>query len=222
MWAGLVPLILGSALVPIEIVITIMLLGTPARARAAGAWVTGMIIARLLQGLVFGMILHIGARRGSGSGHGWIVSTVLLIAAILFLVTAAREMLGGDDPDAPPPKWVTMLNSITPAKALLLGAGIIVVAIKFWVFTFGAIGVIGDAGLDRSANMAVYVCFVLLAVSPHLLIVGAAVIFPDRSKSLLDRTLNWLQDHHRVIMIGIGLIFGVWFFIKALSGFGVL
>lgn len=110
LWTGLIPLILGSALVPIEIVVTIMLLGTPSRVRAAGAWVAGMVLARLLQGVVFGLILHWGARAGSpDDSHGWIVSTILLVAAVLFLVTAARELFGGDDPDAPPPKWMTML-----------------------------------------------------------------------------------------------------------------
>jgi len=150
------------------------------------------------------------------------VSTVLLVAATLFLVTAFRELVDGDDPDAPPPKWMTMLTSITPAKAFLIGIGIIAVAMKFWVFTLGAIGVIGDAGLGRAANVTTYLLFVLLVVSPHLIIVGAAVIAPQGSKSLLDKVLRWLQDHNRVIMIMLGLIFGVWFGIKALTGFGIL
>jgi hypothetical protein len=74
---------------------------------------------------------------------------------------------------------MTMLTSVTPAKAFLVGAGVIAVAIKFWVFTFGAIGVIGDADLGRTTNVIVYVMFVLLAVSPHLIIVGTAAPFPQ-------------------------------------------
>jgi hypothetical protein len=50
---------------------------------------------------------------------------------------------------------------------------------------------------------------VLLAVSPHIVIVGIAALVPDRSKALLDRALKWLQDHNRVIMIGLGAVFGV-------------
>jgi uncharacterized membrane protein len=124
MWSSLLPLILGCALEPIETVITIMLLGTPSRLRAAGAWVTGHISTRLLQGLVFGTILHWGARSAdSNHSHGWIVSTVLLVVAVLFLVTAARELFSDDDPNAPPPKWMTMLTSATPTKAFFIGAG---------------------------------------------------------------------------------------------------
>jgi Sap, sulfolipid-1-addressing protein len=173
------PLILGSALVPIEIVITILLLGTPSRVRAAGAWVAGMVVARLLQGAVFGLILHWGQRAGSSDdSHGWIVSTILLVVSILFLITTLREILGGDDPDAPPPKWMTMLTAASPGKAFLFGLGIIVVAVKFWVFTLGAIAVIGAEDLPRATNIVLYLIFVLLAVSPHVTIVAAAAFFP--------------------------------------------
>ena len=92
MWSSLVPLILGSALEPIEMGITIMLLGTRSRLRAAGAWVAGHVSTRLLQGLVFGTILHWGTRSADSTHpHHWIVSTVLLVVALLFLITAARS-----------------------------------------------------------------------------------------------------------------------------------
>jgi len=39
---------------------------------------------------------------------------------------------------------------------------------------------------------------------------------------LLDRTLRWLQENNRPIMIVVGLVFEIWFGIKALHGFGIL
>ena len=76
-----------------------------------------MLLVRLLQGLVFGMILHWGRRDDTEGGHGWLVFSVLLVVAVLLLVTAIRELLGGDDPDDPPPKWMTALSSMTPRSA---------------------------------------------------------------------------------------------------------
>ena len=38
-----------------------------------------------------------------------------------------------------------------------------------------------------------------------------AAFFPQRSRSLLDRVLRWLQDHDRPIVIVVGLVFGIWF-----------
>ncbi len=227
MWGGLVPLILGSALEPIEIAITIILLGTPSRLRSAGAWIAGHGSTRLLQGLVFGTILHWGARSANPAhSRHWIVSTVLLVVALVFLVTAAREMFSDDDPDAPPPKWMTMLTTATPTKAFFIGAGVMAVSVKAWVFTLAAIGVIGTAGsgagLGRVTNVVTYVAFVVLAASGNLLVVCAAGFLPARSRSLLERTLRWIQDNDRPIMIVVGLVFGIWFGIKALHGFGIL
>ena len=50
LWASLAPFIIASALMPIELVITLALLGTPGRVRTAGAAVSGMVLVRLLQG----------------------------------------------------------------------------------------------------------------------------------------------------------------------------
>lgn len=223
MWSSLLPLIAGSAFEPIELIITIMLLGTPLGVRAAGAWIGGHVSTRLLQGLIFGMILHWGKRDAqSHHAHHWIVSTILLVVALLFLVTVARELFGADDPAAPPPKWMTMLTSASPTIAFLIGAGIVAVSLKAWVFTLAAISVIGNAELGRAANVVSYVVFVALAAIGNLLIVGLAAIFPGRSRPVLDRTLAWLQHNDRPIMIVVGFVFGVWFGIKALNGFGLL
>lgn len=223
MWSSLIPLILGGALEPIEIMITIMLLGTPAGTRAAGAWISGHVGTRLLQGLIFGTILHWGARGGdSKHSHHWVVSTILLVVAVLLLVTAARELLSDDDPNAPPPKWITMLRSATPTKAFFIGAGVVTVSVKAWVFTFAAIGVIGSSEMGRAGHMTSYVVFVLLATSVNLLIIAAAAIFGDRSRSVLERVLRWLQHNTRPIVVLVGLVFGIWFGLKALRGFGIL
>ena len=61
LWGSLVPLIIGSALVPIQIVITTMLLRSNAGKVTAVAWLAGMTMVRLGQGLVFGLIIGGGA-----------------------------------------------------------------------------------------------------------------------------------------------------------------
>lgn len=222
LWATLAPFIVASALIPGKLVITLSLLATPGRARTAGAAVAGVVLVRLLQGLIFGMVLHWGKRDNTAGGHSWVVSSILLVVAVALFVTAFRELMGGDDSDDLPPKWMTALTSMTPAKSFLLGVGLVLVSVKTWLFTFAAIGAIGNAGMARSVNVVTYVAFVLLSASTHLAIVAAAALFPRRSQTYLDRSLRWLQEHDRVIMIVIGLGFGSWFLYKALHGFGVV
>ena len=222
LWATLTPFIIASALMPVELVITLALLGTPGRVRTASAAVAGTVVVRLLQGLLFGAILHWGRRDDTPGGHGWLVSSVVLVVGVVLLTTAIREILGGGDPDDPPPKWMAALTSMKPGKAFLLGGATVIISVKLWVFTLAAMSAIGDAGMPRSANFATYTAFVLLGVSTHLAIIAAAAFFPDRSRAFLDRSLLWLQDHNRVIMIGLGLVFGGWFLFKGLHGFGIV
>ena len=221
LWATLAPFAIAAALMPIELVITLALLGTPGRVRTATAAVAGTVLVRLLQGLVFGVILHWGRRDDTPGGHGWLVSSVILVVGIILLVNAIREFFGGDDPDGPPPKWMAALSTMSAGKALLLGGATVLISVKMWVFTFAAISAIGDAGMERSANWATYIAFVVLGVSTHLVIIAAAAFFPKRSAAFLDSSLRWLQDHNRVIMIALGLLFGSWFLYKGLSGLGV-
>jgi hypothetical protein len=224
LWGALVPLIIGSAVVPIQIVITTMLLRSASGRGTAVAWVAGMTAVRLGQGLLFGLIIGSGsASSGEGSGGtGHAVSLVLLVVAILFYVTAVKQLLRHPDEDAPPPKWMAMVESITPAKAFGLGAGLLLIGAKFWVFTLGAISAIGAAGLGQGGAVLVFLAFVVLAESIHLAIVGVAFAVPGRAAAMLDAVAGLLTRYNRILVIVLGLVFGTWFLVKALSGLGIL
>ena len=223
LWSSLLPLIVGSALVPIQIVITTLLLRSSAGKMTAVALVAGMTSVRLAQGLVFGLIVGQGAADGdSSAGPGSAVSLLLLAIAILFYVAALKQLLGHPDDDAPPPRWMAMVDGITPGKAFLLGLGLMAISAKFWVFTLGAIALIGDAGMDRPASITTFLLFVVLAESLQLALLVVAYVLPDRSSAILDRLASLLERYNRILVIGLGLVFGSWFLIKALSGLGLL
>jgi hypothetical protein len=98
------PLIIGSALVPIQNVITTLMIRSSSGGMTAVAWVAGMTTVRLAQGLVFGLILGSAAETGSSSGgEGTAVSLLPLAVAILFYVAALKQLLHQLDEDAPPP-----------------------------------------------------------------------------------------------------------------------
>jgi hypothetical protein len=225
LWGSLIPLIVGGALVPIQIIITTLLLRSKAGRITAVAWVAGMTTVRLAQGLVFGLLLGSGSESGSGSssdGPGTALSLLLLVLAILFYVSAARQVMKHPDEDAPPPKWMTMIDGLRPGRAFLLGVGLLAIGAKFWVFTLGAIAVIGDAGLSLEASILVFLVFVALTESIHLAVLGIAYALPDRSADLLDRFTGFMETHNRMIMIVLGVVFGTWFLVKALGGLGLL
>jgi hypothetical protein len=223
LWTTLVPLIVASAIVPIQIVITILLLRSDAGRITAVAWVAGMTLARLAQGVVFGLVLS-SAEETSGTrdGPGAVVSTILLVAGVLFLVAAFRQAFHDEDPDAPPPRWLALTESITPFRAFLLGAGMLLIGIKFWVFTLGAIAAIGTASLGLGGSLVAFLVFVVLAESIHLAAVGFAYAAPARADAGLARFSGMLERYNSLIMIVLGLVFGTWFLVKALTGLGII
>ena len=223
LWGALVPLIVGSAVVPIQIIITTMLLRSASGRGTAVAWVAGMTAVRLGQGLVFGLIVG-GAttEAAGGGGPGRTVSLLLLVVAIIFYVTAVKQLLHHPDEDAPPPRWMAMVETITPGKAFGLGAGLLLIGAKFWVFTLGAVGAIGDAGLSQGSAILVFLVFVILAESIHLAVVGIAFAIPARSAAMLDALMGFLTRYNRILVIVLGAVFGTGFLVKALSGLGIL
>jgi hypothetical protein len=58
------------------------------------------------------------------------------------LVTAYKKWRKEDDPDAPPPKWMSALSGLSTLKAFGMGALLMIVAVKQWVFTLSAIAII--------------------------------------------------------------------------------
>jgi hypothetical protein len=221
---ALLPLAVASAVLPVPITITVLLLSARAGRITAVAWVAGLAAMRLAQGLVFGLLLDRAADAGAGGteGSGLIASTLLLVVAVVFYASAGAKLLRQPDEDAPPPAWMERIAAASPARALLLGAALVGVNLKLWAFTLAAIGAIAEADLGRAGEIAAYLLFVVGALAVHLAIVGAGYLAPGRSSALLERASSGLQRHNRTIMIGLGLAFGTWFLVRALAGFGIV
>ncbi len=213
----LMPFIIGSAVVPLQIMMVILLLSSQNRGLAKAIFlVAGMTVIRLLQGVVFGLIFSPSA--GEANGKSSLVSTLLIVLGILLLITAYKQWRGEDDPDGPPPKWMTRLDSITPLKAFGAGAGLVLISGKFWVFTLSAIGVIGEAQLGLTLSIVAFLLFIILAQSLLLLIILTRLVIPGRSKSMMESISAWLTRYNRPIIIAVSLIFGLLFLVQGVSG----
>jgi len=221
-WTALVPLIIGSAILPVQIAITVLLLRSGAGRIGAVAWVAGMTVVRLAQGIVFGLVFSRAAETGGDSGAGLIESALLMVVAILLLVMAAKHLLGQPDEDVPTPRWMAIVESATPGRAFLLGVAMVGLSAKLWAFTLAAIGAIVEADLGQPAASWTYLAFVVAAESVHLAVIAAALLAPDRSGAWLDSVSGALERHNRAIMVALGLLFGTWFLVQALRGFGFI
>jgi Sap, sulfolipid-1-addressing protein len=221
LWSSLIPIAIATTLMPVELTFTLVMLRSPGGASRAGAWIAGKTVARLVQYLLLAGVLVTAVDDGE-PGTSAVEGAFLLVVAVMLLVGAARKATDQPDEDAPPPRWMTMVAGIRPARSFLLGAGFVAVSPKLWAFTLAAIGAVADAELGTAAGWVVYVVFVVLATAVHLAAWTLAVVSPARADAILGRLVEGLERNSRPIVIGLSAIFGVWFLLKALRAFGIL
>jgi hypothetical protein len=216
--ASLLPLIIGSALVPVQIIMVILLLTSEKQGPLkAIAFVVGMTLVRLAQGLLFGLIF-VGGSTDVSEGSGWIKSTLLAVLGILLLINAYKSFRKEPDPDAPPPKWLAMIEKASPLVALAMGAGLILLSAKLWVFTLGAISAIGAAQLGQPSSTIAFLLFVLLAESLLIIPILIRLLFPAKASALLGSFGDWLEAHNSQIVMVVSLVFGALFLYQGLTG----
>ena len=214
----LLPMILGSALVPIWIILMLLILRSPNGVVKGTAFVGGATLVRLLQGLIFGYVFGTSEDIGSdGSSTSPAIAVLLLVLGILLLVTALKTYRNEPDPDAPPPKWMTLMDGASTFKIFGLGIVLTVAAAKMWVFTLSAIGIIKDAALGKAESVTAFVIYVLAAESLLLLPLLICIVVPQRSQDLLKAAAEWLSTYNRPITIAVSLIFGVLFTWKGVA-----
>lgn len=121
-WVNLAPLIIASAALPLQTIITLRLVNSSLA--AAFAWVAGMTAVRLVQGFLFGFALSRIEERSGYDSPRFVLGGLLLVLAVLLYLKALREMLGADEEDAPSPKWLAKVGSMPPLAAFGAGANI--------------------------------------------------------------------------------------------------
>lgn len=219
---ALLPFIIGGALVPLQIIVVILLLTSEKQGLLkAIAFVLGMTLARLAQGFLFGFVLTGGSgdAADASSGIAWVKSTALLLLGIFLLSTAYKQWTKEPDPDAPPPKWMAMLDGVTPVRAFLFGAGFILIAAKLWVFTLGAISVIGEAQMGQRDSVVAFLWYILLAQSLLIIPILIRLLLPGQAGRLLGAFGDWLERYNRQIVIVVSLVFGLFFLYQSVMGF---
>jgi hypothetical protein len=214
----LIPLIVGAAVVPLYSIAVLLLLQSKGGLFKAVAFVAGGVIVRLVQGILLGLVVGAACEASSEAGPRLIVSTLLLIAGILLLVTAFKQWRGQDDPDTPTPQWMTAIVGLTTIKAVGAGALFVMIAVKQWVFTLSAIGVISEVGPGGKANVGAYLIYVIGTQSLVLVPILVYAVAPHQTAKPLKATQAWLERHNRQIVIVMSLIVGAWFLFKGITG----
>ncbi len=214
---GLLPAAVAVALSPIPIVAVVLVLATP-RARTNGpafalGWVAGLTAVSVLVVLVTS-----GADDPSSEvAHG--VDWGLAAIGVLFLAMAIKVWVqrprAGETPKTP--SWMTSLDSVSPARALVLGLALSGANPKNLALTAAAAASISHAGLDRGDTAIAIAVFVVLG---SLTVVGAVVaslVAPGRVERPLAGIKQFMLDNNAGIMMVILVLLGAKFLGDALA-----
>lgn len=215
---SLLPEILASLLYPMWIIFTILLLMGSSGSKRTFALILGGSLTRLLQGIIFGFVIGSAVAEDEAGESSNLTSILLLVVGIFLLITAVRAYLKEPDPDDPPPKWMEMVDRLTPAKVFLLGAGWVSLSPKLWLFTLSAISVIRDAYLPVSGSITAYAFYMIGCVLFSLIALLMVLLFPDKARAVLSRFQGWLNQNTRAIKIVISIVFGALFLYLGVSG----
>ena len=215
-FVNLVSLSIASAIGPGQILFSVLLLQSSDRgAVKAGSFVGGMTVVRLVQGIVFGFVLTGATGSAPQSGQpGAVSSTLFLVLGIFLFITAYKQWKQEDDPDGAPPKWMSMIDSITPVKAFGFGIALVATSPNLWAFTLSAIAVISESPLDRPDRILAFLLFILVAESLLWLTLLIRILVPRRTTDLLHAMSAWLVEHNRALIIGTSLVFGLYFLVR--------
>lgn len=220
----LLPLAIGGAVQPPQIIAGILLLLPERGLINSLAWLASMTIWRLLQGWLL-WVVFAGAEatlEDSGGRFSILVGAILFILGIVFLAYAARQATGGrgSDQDVQQGAWLKAIQNVTPYKAALLGLAFLAFDPKDWLLTVAVINVIANADLSAGLSLAMYVFYVILVESVVIAPVIMRILLPQRSLVLLGSINAWLEHNDRSIEVITSILMGLIFLLAGLSQMG--
>lgn len=178
------------------------------------AFVSGIVVVKLLQGLIFGTIFGAyDVNHHRSEIEAIIVATLLIVVGLLMWMAALKLFIQGDDPDGPPPAWTRMVSAITPLKAFGLGTALVTTSSRSWLFTLAAIGIITRADLGPALSILAFLIYIAGTIS----LVATPIILSIHSAGRFNAVAYWLGKHERVVMIVASLVVGAFFIWNGVS-----
>ncbi|GAB4373094.1 MAG: hypothetical protein Kow00121_15980 [Elainellaceae cyanobacterium] len=213
------PVMLGAALAPIWIILVVLLLRDPNGLTKGIAFVAGATTVRLGQGIMFGYLFAAFSPAEETQDFSVVVSTLLIVGGILLLIVTLKAFRQTSDPDAPPLRWMVVMDSANALTVFGLGAVLTLAATKFWVLTLLAISIICEADLNRLESITAFLIYVLGTEVLILIPLVVYAIVPRQSAALLRSIAHWLEQYDHPITIAVSFTFGSLFLWQGVMGF---
>jgi threonine/homoserine/homoserine lactone efflux protein len=211
----LIPAAIVAAIAPLPITVLITFLTSDGGLGKALAFTAAVLASFAVVGVI--ALLTAGTDAGTSEKGSAVTGTVIAVLGGLFLWMGIKQLVGAPDPDAPPPKVMGKLDTMSPAGAAVFGVLIALINFKQVGIYLGGISQIVAADVpetDRWVALAILLVVIQIGVIVPIL---AYLLAPAQATRALEQCRNWLTSNSRVISIVLGLVIGGWFLIKGVT-----
>ncbi len=199
----------GVAISPVPIIAVILMLFSQ-RARVNGpAFLLGWVVAL---GAVSAAVYAVSdaSNASTSSTASDTISWGKIALGVLLVLLAARTWRQQPAPgeEAPMPKWMSGIDSLTAGKALGLGLLLAGINPKNLILTAGAAAGLAQLGLSTSDVIVSLIVFVVIGSLTIAGPVGYYLVGGENAKGRLDTVKSWLAAHNAAVMTVLFLVFG--------------
>ena len=205
----ILPLAVGIAISPIPIIAAILMLLSPKAKGTSLGFLVGWLVGIIAAIVVFTLLSSVLPQPADGPST--VVGVIKIVLGALLLLLAVKQWRSrpAKGETAALPKWMAAIDSMTPAKALVLGVLLSAVNPKNLLMAASAGLVVGGAGLTLGQQIAVIAVFTVIAASTVLVPVIAYLAASAKMAAPLERLRVWLVDNNATIMAVLLLVIGV-------------
>jgi hypothetical protein len=213
------PFAVGVAVSPMPVVAMVLILITP-RARSNGiTFVLGWMLGIAVAGAILLSIASPASASDDGAPADW-VSWLKLVLGLLLLLVAVKEWRArpAEGAEAPMPKWMGALDSLTPVKSGGLAIFLGTINPKNLLLIVGGAAAVAQTGVSTGDQVVAWVVFTLIAtigVAAPLVVYFA---MGDRAAPILDGLKTWMVRNNTAVMAVLCLIIGVKLIGDAITG----
>jgi threonine/homoserine/homoserine lactone efflux protein len=211
----ILPFALGT-IAPTMIGLVVLFLTNERGLVNACAFILGKYIVYILWGLI-SLNLAVFISSTSSAGSSTVAELFLLIFGLLLLILAVRNFFGEDDPDTPPPKFMTILDELGPIKLFGLGIAISLMQPRFIIFVLAGASIIVEAKLPTSENIISIFVLALLMVWAMFIPIIVFLVMGKRRAAAMKSMRAWLIIHQRRINVVVMGFFGILMIILGLT-----
>ena len=213
------PFAIGVAISPVPIIAVILVL-LSTRARVNGpvfllGWSAGVALVSVVVYLVADAG-DVGTDHDASDRSYWIKLGLGILLVFLAGRGWRKRPAPGEAPAAP--KWMTAIDTLTPARAGGVAVLLSAVNPKNLVLSLAAGASLAQASVSTGEATAGLIVFVLIATVSIAVPVVSYLGGGERAARMLDSWRTWLSAHNTAVMAVLFLVFGVVLFSQGLRG----